>query len=184
MNSRHLLLLLGICSHSRPASAQATPELAAQAYGQALAANDWPAAARMMHPKALQQLRDLFAPLLTAPEGEALATQFFGVTSGAEFAAMPDTVMYSAFLKTVLNQQPGTAEALSTAVITPLGHVNGGADTVLVVGRISLSFQGITISQFEVVPYIWDKGRWWTLLKADFTNMAAMLRQALGNKDS
>jgi hypothetical protein len=47
-----------------------------------------------------------------------------------------------------------------------------------------VSVKGMTISQFDVMPFVYDQGRWWGILKADFTNMAAMLQQALGTRKS
>ena len=182
---RHLRIAATIlCWPMDPALAQDTPEAAAQAFGEAMKANDWAAAARMMHPRALQQLRSLFEPILGVPGAEQLGVQLFGVHSNAELASTPDTVMFANFLRTVLSQQEGLADALRTATVSPLGHVNGGADTVLVVSRMELTIEGMTISQFEVMPFIRDGGRWWGLLKVDFTNMAAMLQRRLGARRS
>lgn len=139
--------------------------------------NDWPAAARLMHPDALQQLRNLFQPFLAMPDMGELGPELFG-TPNADLAATPDTVLYARFLGKVMAQLPGMDRALQGATITPLGHVPGGADTVLVVNRMVLTLDGMTISQFDVMPFRYERGKWWALLKSDFTNMAAMLQRA------
>lgn len=187
---RHLWLAAIILGCSKPAesarteSAGETPEAAAQAFGDALKANDWAAAARLMHPEALSQLRSLFQPIMASEGGDQMAAQLFGVQSRAELATLPDTVMFASFLRNVLNQQPGLADAIRTATFTPLGHVNGGADTVLVVSRMAFTVEGMTISQFDVMPFIQDAGQWRGLLKADFTNMAAMIQRSMGGPQS
>lgn len=183
--SRHLLVagLLAVFAPG-PARAQSTPEAAAAVFGNAVKANDWPAAARLMHPAALHQLRTLFEPLLSSPGGDEFGMQLLGVQSGAELAATPDTILFATFLRRVLSQQEGLAEALQTSTFTPLGHVTGGADTVLVVSRMTLTVKGIEISQFDVMPFLLLDGQWRGLLKADFTNMAAMLKRALGEQPS
>lgn len=178
----HFLVVVLLLGCSKPAvSVQGSPEATAQAFGDALKANDWAAAARIMHPEALRQLRAMFAPILQSEGSEQLSLQFFGVGSHAEFAALPDTVMFASFLRSVVTQQEaGLAEALRTMRFTPLGHVNGGGDTVLVVSRMEMSVEKITISQFEVMPFTQHEGHWRGLLKADFTNLAAMLKRSLG----
>lgn len=162
------------------AHAQGTPESAAAAYGAAIKANDWPAAARLMHPTALKQLRDLFGPLVAAPNGGPVTAQLLGAHSAAEFATTPDTVIFASFLRSVMGRDQGLSDALRSSTYTPLGHVLGGGDTVYVVSRMTMSVEGIEISQFEVMPFLLLDGQWRGLLKADFTNMAAMLRKALG----
>lgn len=166
-----------------PVAAQATPEAAATQFGEAVRNNDWAAAARIMHPSALKQLRQLFEPLIAAPNMGDLGVQLFGVHSTAELATTPDTILFATFLRSVMAQQAGLGEALRTATIEPLGHVAQG-DTMLVVSRLTLSVQGVSISQFEVMPFVTDQGRWWGLLKADFTNMAALMQKALDRRPS
>ena len=157
------------------AAAQATPEAAATAFGTAFAAGDWAGAARLMHPAALRQLRDLFSLALTNERMGQARQKLFGIQSVAEASATPDTALFAAFLKNVLAGQPGFLEAMKTATITPLGHVQQG-DTVLVVTRIGMKAGGVAITQFDVMPFLRDGHVWKGLLKADFTNMAAMLK--------
>jgi len=166
------------------AAAQETPEAAALAFGEAIRANDWAMAARMMDPGALRQLRALFEPVVAAPDAAELAQQYFGVASGAEFAALPDTVLFARFLSASVSEREGVADALRTATLTPLGHVPQGPDTVLVVTRLVFQVEGLPISQFDVMPFRQDGGRWRGLLKADVTNLAALLQRAMGVKEN
>jgi hypothetical protein len=48
---------------------------------------------------------------------------------------------------------------------------------VLVVTRMRLTAAGgVTVIQFDVMPFMRDGPNWKGLLKTDFTNMAAMLK--------
>lgn len=162
------------------AAATATPESAAKLYGDALRTGDYAAAARLMHPSALRQWRSLFEPLFTRPEMEESATQMFGLPREA-LAGTPDTVLFAAFLKNVLAGEEGLAEMMNAATIDPLGHVAQG-DTMLVVTRTTITLEGASITQFDVMPFMLDQGRWWALLKADVTNMAAMIQRAANER--
>ena len=177
LTRRSLILLASLAALPAALPAQSTPEAAATAMADAVRRSDWAAAARMMHPGAIRQLRGIFQPFLAQPGMEDLGPQLFS-TPNAELAATPDTVLFARFLKNVMAQLPGMEQALKTAQFTPLGHVPGGADTVLVVNRMVLTMDGTTISQFDVMPFRQENGRWWALLKSDFTNMAAMLHRA------
>lgn len=160
-------------------SAQATPEAAAQALGMSLRANDWAAAARLMHPNALHQLRGLLEPLVSSAGGGEVTKQVFGIGSAAELAATPDTVLFATFLRTVMTQE-GTAEVLKSAIVTPLGHITQPGDTVLVVSRMSMSIENLTITSFEVMPFLLYQEQYRGLLKADFTNLVSMLQARFG----
>ncbi len=151
------------------------PEAAARVFGAAIRAADWPAAARLMHPAALRQLRSLFEPMFSVPDMQASAAEMFGVTPET-LASTPDTVLFAGLLKSMMSQE-GLSEALRSAQITPLGHVAVG-DTMMVVSRMSMTVQGMTITQYDVMPFVYDDGQWWALLKAEITNMAAMIQRA------
>jgi len=163
-----------------PLAAQSTPEAVAQAYANAIKASDWAGAARVMHPDALKQLRGIFAPLVSGPAAAEVGGGLFGVATAAEFASLSDTVMFATFLRNMMAQAPAVATAIAGATITSIGHVNGGADTVFVVNRTEMSMEGVGVTQFEVLPFALYHGEWRALLKADLTNMGAMLRRATG----
>jgi hypothetical protein len=128
-----------------------------------------------MHPAALRQFRDFFSLALNNANLAEARQRLFGMSSTAEASAAPDTVLFAALLKNMLSRQPGYLEAMKTATVTPLGHIQQG-DTVLVVVRIGLKAGNIPITQFDVMPFLRDGAVWRGLLKADITNMAAMLK--------
>jgi hypothetical protein len=105
---RTSLLLASLLTMAPSALAgQGTPEAAAEAFGAAVIASDWPRAARFMHPEALRVLRGFLEPLVTSTEGAQLGTQLFGVKSAAELAATPDTVLFARFLANTMKEAAG-----------------------------------------------------------------------------
>lgn len=179
-----LLLLLPLLL---PASihAQDTPEAAATAFAATLRRSDWRGAARLMHPSALRQLRELFSFALQDGASGEIREQIFGVGSAAEAAALPDTILFANFLHAVTTQGgPELLQALGTADITPLGHLTQGPDTAVVVSRMTMSVQGVRLTSYEVMLFRREQGAWLGLLKADMANMAAMLKQMSGVRGS
>ncbi|MBK8002574.1 MAG: hypothetical protein IPK12_01235 [Gemmatimonadetes bacterium] len=178
------LLLPALLLTAPVARAQGTPEEAAVRMSAAQTQGDWAGAARMMHPASLRQLRDLFSPLMASQGGAVVATRLFGLTSAAEFAATPDTVLFARLMKSVIESEAMLKQALSSTVVTPLGHVRGGGDTVFVVTRQRMTVETIEITTFPVMPFLKEGDRWWGLLTADLTNIAAMLKRTLGGRES
>jgi hypothetical protein len=176
-------LVVLVCTLSARVSAQATPEEVAQQYAEAMRQSDFAAAARLTHPAALSGFRELFAPLLESDTFDELGPALVGVKSREELAGMADTTFFAAFLRNVVGQQAAFATALQTAKTTVLGTVAGGADTSFVVSRVEMSVEGVSISQFDVMPVARHEGVWRCLLKADFANMAAMMRRMMTSRE-
>lgn len=180
---RILAISVCLCLTTTTVRAQATPEEAASAVVAANRAMDWGAGARLMHPSALRELRELFRPIMASAMGSAVAQPLFGVSDLASFDALPDTMLLSSMTTRMLAAAPEAAEAARTAVTRVLGHVSAGPDTALVVVHQSFTMSGMQLSGHEVWPFLRADGRWWALLKADVRGMAAGLRQMAGIKD-
>lgn len=166
-----------------PLSAQApvtaeTPEQVARNYSEAVFRGEWQTAAAFMHPRALREFRELFVPIVNTAGMEELREQFFGAATAGALSAMSDTAVFAAFIERIVGEQGEMADAMRTARVTAYGHVAGGADTVLVVSRTTMRVEGVEVSQFEVIPMLRHGETWRALLRADFTNMAAMLRRS------
>jgi hypothetical protein len=159
---------------------QTTPEQAASDFAGAIKSGDWSKAAGLMHPNALSQLRTLFEPIVSTPGGQEVAKQIFEINSAAEFKSVPDTLLFARLMKAVSTQQ-GMGDALKNSTITPLGHISQPGDTVFVVSRVGVNVEGLELTTFEVMPFLLYQGQYRALLKADFTNMANMLRKQLGS---
>jgi hypothetical protein len=175
-----LILTFAICLSANALWSQKTPEQTAVDFGTAIKSGDWSKAAQIMHPNALSQLRTLFEPIVSTPGGAQVAAQIFQINSAEEFKAAPDTLLFARLMKAVSAQQ-GMGDALRNSTITPLGHIAQAGDTVFVVSRVGLSVEGIDLTTFEVMPFLLYQGQYRALLKADFTNMAKMLRKQLGS---
>lgn len=179
-----LVVLAFAASLLPPAAvAQDTPEAAAKVYAEAIKRSDYAAAARLTHPDALKQLREMFAPMMSSPElAGQVGPMFFGVRTRADYDKMADSTIFATFLGNVMAQQAGLGEMMKTATVDVLGHVKGGVDTVFVVARVGVTLEGTTITQYDVQPFTKHQGQWRGLLKADLTNMAAMMQQQLGRR--
>jgi hypothetical protein len=158
-----------------------TPEQVAQQYMDAVRSTDWGRAAGLMHPVALQQLRDLLDPLLTlgGAEADGVRQQVFGFTSREAAVAASDSAIFASLLTFTMSQQAGLADAMRSTQFRVLGTVTEGRDTVHVLGRISMTVQGLAVAQMEVVSVMRFGQTWRGLLKGDFAAMASALRAAV-----
>lgn len=175
-----LVLTLAICFSATALWSQKTPEQTATDFATAIKTGNWSRAAQIMHPAALTQLRTLFEPIVSTPRGAEVGAQIFQINSPAEFKAAPDTLLFARLMKAVSAQQ-GMGDALRNSTVTPLGHISLPGDTVFVVSRVGVTVEGTELTTYEVTPFLLHQGEYRALLKADFTNMAKMLRKQLGS---
>ena len=173
---RRMLLTAGalLALAVRPAAAQATPEQVADRYFRVTQAGDWPAAAAMMHPRALDSFKSMFVDLAAADDDGEVFPRVFGV-SAAELDDMPPPVVYARVVGRIQGLQDGLAEMMRQASFTVLGHVQEG-DTAHVVYRLNTRVMNASISQTSVVSMLRDGGEWKPLLNADMQNLFATLR--------
>jgi len=164
------------------ASAQdETPEAVVGQLMGAMKANDWGRATALMHPAALHQVRILLDPILTT-DGAALDTArhlLFGFDTRTVAAAASDSAVMVGLMRFGMSQQPKLPDALRSSTYQLLGVVREGPDTVHVVGRVSMTFGGSTVSQIEVTSLMRAGSTWRALMKGDWTNMASRLRATL-----
>jgi hypothetical protein len=71
------------------------------------------------------------------------------------------------------------AEALRSARIQMLGHVNEGGDTTHVVYRMALTIDSIPITRMDVMTLARSPQGWRGLLKGDVSALAARIRAAI-----
>ena len=168
------------CAPARAQSSPESPEEVAQQFTAALRDTNWVRMAALMHPHARAEFRSLFAPVFQCPgaEGATVRQSLFGTASAADVAKMPDTLLLAAIFRFAASQEEGLSRVLRTAHMRILGHVAEGADTVHVLTRISFSVEGMAVSSIEVASFERFGATWRALLKADFTSMAAVLRNA------
>lgn len=160
------------------AAAELTPEMsaeqvAAEAYAR-MRAGDWPSAAEAFDPAALKQFRDMMAPMLEGPVGEAMAGMFFGAgSSGSDLAKMNDAAFFAGFMRTVSS---GTGARLDGQDI--LGKVPEGPDRQHLVTRTTAEAMGVRMTQMEVVTLNRTPQGWRLALSGELEGMAQALRRA------
>jgi hypothetical protein len=175
---------------ARPAAAQpqssaekpsaGSPEAFAERYVKALREERWGDAAAMMHPEALAELRAMFAPIVTHPEGGQVGREVFGLSDPAAFASTSDTALFAGLLRTVTGESPEFVAVMKNARATWVGHVDEGADVTHVVYRLHMAYEGIAITKLDVMSLKRSRGEWRAVLKGDVRGIAEALRRQVG----
>jgi hypothetical protein len=155
-----------------------TPEEVAQQFTAAIRDTNWLGMASLLHPSALGQFHDLFAPFLRceSPDVAPVRQNLFGAASAAEVARMSDTVLMAAVFRFATTREQGLTAFLRTARMHVLGHVAEGPDTVHVLTRMSFLVETMPVSVIDVASFGRFGSTWRALLKADLSALAAMLR--------
>jgi hypothetical protein len=157
-----------------------SPEAFAEGYVKALREQRWGDAAGMMHPEALAELRAMFAPIVTHPEGAEVGREVFGLADPGDFATASDTALFAAFLRTVTGNSPEFMAVMKDAKATWVGHVDEGADVTHVVYRLHLAYDGIAITKLDVMSLKRSGNEWRAVLKGDVRGIAEALRRQVG----
>ncbi|HSM07823.1 MAG TPA: hypothetical protein VLA33_02265 [Gemmatimonadota bacterium] len=155
-----------------------TPEAATVSLVDRIRTSDYEGMADLMHPAALDELRELFQPVLEAEQMAELRTEVFGTPSVEEATALSGRDIYETIISFALGADPATSAAMQSVEADVVGHIMEG-DTAHVVYRMNLNIEGFEMSQTAVASYRQHEGRWLGLLTADLRGMVAGLRQAL-----
>ncbi|MGH7586861.1 MAG: hypothetical protein ACREMH_11480 [Gemmatimonadales bacterium] len=182
------LVIVALLGLNTPAAAQraaahppaGSPEAFGEHYVQALREERWSDAAAMMHPEALAELRAMFAPIVTHPQGGEVSREVFGLAEPGDFAATSDTALFAAFLRTVTGNSPEFMAVMKDAKTTWVGHVDEGADITHVVYRLHLAYEGIAITKLDVMSLKRSGSEWRAVLKGDVRGIAEALRRQVG----
>lgn len=168
---RAALVLLAACALPARAAAQETPEQVVQRYYQTFQSGDYAANAALMHPGALEELKNTLTAMAALPGAteEPEFREMFGVNTLEEMRALPAPVLFERVLR---NQLEGELRAiLATAQVNVLGHVMEGDSTAHVVYRLRMEFGGQTMDQVQVVPLERVDGQWRVLLTGSLAGM-------------
>jgi hypothetical protein len=170
------LLLAPICG--LPAfAATLTPDMppeavAAEAYAR-MQAGDWVGASETFDPQALRGFREMFAPLLQEPTGDAMAAGLFGAgTTAAELAKMSDAEFFAGFVRKTTG---GLGVSLSGQQI--LGAVPEGDSRVHLVTRTRAEAMGVRMTGMEVVTLNRTPQGWRLAMSGEMEGMAQMIRR-------
>lgn len=168
---------------ARPAIAQReTPEQIANQCINAMRTGDWQRMAGLTDRVALRQLRDQLAPFLTraGADGAAMRYQVLGVAQESVTASMSDSVVFVSWMTFMATQQGSAGAMLRSAHYQFLGSVMEGRDTVHVVARASMLFQGVDTGGMDVVSLVRAGDTWRCLLNGQVVALLAVMRSFLG----
>lgn len=167
-----VLPALALLAFAPALAAQETPEQVLQRYYDTFRAGDYAANAALMHPDALEDMREMLLGLTAAPGAtdDPEFQEMFGVRTADELRALPQTELFARMLRSQLDN-PDMREILGNAQVTVLGHVMEGDSTAHVVYRMKMNFQGIEMDQVQVAPLRRAEGQWRVLLTGNLAGM-------------
>lgn len=153
-------------------AAQATPEQVVQRYFDSFRTGDYAANVALMHPEALQSMKETMSGLVALP-GAAEEPEFqemFGVSTLAEFNQLDPAVLFERIIRTQL-EDPEMREIMSGSQTTVLGHVMEGDSVAHVVYRMRMSIGEMEMDQVQVSPLKRADGEWRMLLTGSLAGM-------------
>lgn len=152
-------------------AAQDTPEQVVARYFDTFRTGDYAGNVALMHPEALEELKETMAGLvaLAGTEDEGFR-EMFGVASMEEFNRLTSAQLFERMLRSQLDQ-PEMRELLSGAQTVVLGHVMEGDTTAHVVYRMRMGVGDVTVDQVQVAPLKRAGGEWRVLLTGSFAGM-------------
>ncbi|HEX6534176.1 MAG TPA: hypothetical protein VF041_06240 [Gemmatimonadaceae bacterium] len=159
-------------------SAADTPEAFARRYIVTLTAGDYAANAKLMHPSALASIRRFVTVLGEKDPSGATLKQLLDVPDTAAVRALTDEQVYERFLRRTMGAQAGLAEAMRSAKVDVLGHVDEGADVTHVLYRLRLTVEGVEMRKVDVLTLRRAGAEWRAMLSADIDNLVARLAGA------
>lgn len=153
-------------------AAQETPEQVMQRYYDTFRTGDYAANVALMHPEALQSMKETLAGLAAMPGAQEAPefAQMFGVSTTEEFNQLAPAALFERILRTQL-EQPEMREILSNAQVNVLGHVMEGDSLAHVVYRMRMGVGEMTVDQVQVAPVKRADGEWRVLLTGSFAGM-------------
>lgn len=178
-----VLLTVSLAAFAQGAAPSATdsPESVVLGYMEALKSGQYLKGAELMHPEALEKFRGMLLPIVeeTAAGGaeESFLPLFRGVSDLAALKKLSPAEFFAAFFGGIVDNAPGIAEGLSSGSITPLGSVPEG-DILHFVCRTSVTMQGLSLTEMEVVSLKRSQGNWRVLISGKMEGIAQALRNA------
>ncbi|HET7565074.1 MAG TPA: hypothetical protein VFJ96_08790 [Gemmatimonadaceae bacterium] len=168
------LVLSAATVHAQAASST-TPEAFAKRYVATLSAGDFAANAALMHPTALAAIRRFVVGVSKEDSSGATLQQIVGVHSAAALDSLSDAQVYARFLSAVLSAEPGALEAMKSAKVDIIGHVDEAPNLTHVVYRMTMNIQGIEMRKVDVLTLKRDGKVWRATLTTDIENLISRL---------
>ena len=157
---------------AQPDAVTSTPESITEGFNESFNALDFDRTAGLMHPRALQEIKDLLVEMAALDS----TTAFLFTGGNSAPSSMSPADAFAAFMTATVGMQRGVREALSATVVTPLGHVVEADTLAHVVTRTRVSMMNVEITKMGVVTVQQHDGEWKALLSGDLSNVIQALR--------
>ena len=158
-----------------------TPEAVVRRYTEAMRGGEWDTAARLMHPEALAQFREMLTPAFQSEgPGRELRDQFFGGMTMSRIQDLSDTDFFAGFFQGMMALNPELLGVVQDAEITMVGHVLEGQDVAHVVYRMQMQMDAMTFTKLDVMSVKRHGATWRGLLTGTMEGLAAALSRTPG----
>ncbi len=155
-------------------AAQDTPEQVAERYFQTLRTGDYAGNVALMHPEALNELKETMQGLVALAgaeaDGDSTFQRMFGVPNAAGFNQLTAAQVFERMLRSQLDD-PDMREILNGSQTVVLGHVMEGDTVAHVVYRMRMSVGEMEMDQVQVTPLKRADGQWRVLLTGSLAGM-------------
>jgi hypothetical protein len=166
-----LFILSVITGAGYAQAAQETPESVAKAYFAAMREGDWAKCASFMHPDALASMKRTFAPVIDADKSGEAAKSIFGLKSGAEYAQLPEPVIFERLMSFVTNSVPEMKTVLASSTTSILGKVEESPNLAHLVYRTLIKVAGVEMNEVDLISFKKHGDTWRALLTSDMEEM-------------
>ena len=178
-----VLSFIGPFAQAAEPPAPSSPESVVESYLQAMRGGQYLKLAELIHPEGLEKFRSMFLPLIEeakrADPPEDLLTLFRGVGDVTELKKLSPAEFFAAFFGGIADVNPGLAEALTSARMTPIGSVPEG-DIIHIVCRTTVEVEGFNGSKVEVISLRRSAGNWRVILPESFESIVQALSSGSG----
>ena len=160
---------------TRPASAQAEPELAARQFFHRLGRLQWEPMSDLLHPETLREFDQVAHQIVESLRGDSVLIQLYGV-SQAEFQAWSDKETFVRTMAGMVRYARGLMESQVSTDMEILGTVAEGDSLSHVVYREVTDHMGTLTGGVAVVTLERSRGRWLVRQNAEIEVLKTALR--------
>ena len=188
-----LALCFGLQGLAMAQQSQETPESIAKAYMEASRQADWIKAASYMHPDALKQLRDLFAPLVAAAKSEKDKLEMeavLGVKDKAEFDKLSDAEVFGKVLGLMASVTPELKNVLNSSTFDVIGNIQESADLTHILYRMTIKLdlpglkEPLSMTKLEAISMRRFETSWRAELSGDLQGVAKAMAAGLAAREA
>jgi hypothetical protein len=170
------LSALILASAALPGAAE-TPEAFARKVADVTKTADWKGFAALFDPDALTELKKLLRGLLAEESTRPMGKAFTGLATAEEVDKLSGEQVFERFMSTVSTNIPGFTEALKSADIQVIGHVDEKPDLAHVVTRNTVKVGEVKVTKMEVISLRKQGDSWRALLSGSLEGVVEQLRQ-------